>query len=46
MDLAKAFDCVNHDILLNKLAQCGHYSVVGNDYGWFESYLYGHQLAV
>src|SRR5688572_3467193 len=37
MDIRKAFDCVNVDILLCKLQ---HYGIRGHMLQWFQSYLY------
>ena len=36
LDIKKAFDTVNHDILLKKLR---HYGISGTVYKWFQSYL-------
>ena len=38
LDLAKAFDCVDHSILLQKLP---HYSIISNAFSWLTSFLSG-----
>ena len=42
LDMAKAFDKVNHDLLLHKLRSVGVYSL---ELKWFSSYLHGRSIS-
>ena len=42
LDMAKAFDKVNHDLLLHKLRSVGVYSL---ELKWFLSYLHGRSIS-
>ena len=39
IDLSKAFDTINHDVLLYKLININHYGIIGISNKWFSNYL-------
>ena len=43
LDYSKAFDCLNHELLLQKLRRVG---ATDNTVSWFRSYLTGHQKRI
>ena len=43
LDIAKAFDCIDHSILVEKLR---YYGIVGRPLDWFKDYLFNRQKSI